>query len=86
MLAGQSLRSHRTLEGEKAYRLHQLDGQSVLIKKETVDALRRKRLIETNNKFPTATYFLTGKGRETASKLTDSFDAKPLTGRGDSAH
>jgi hypothetical protein len=64
---GLTLKSHRDLEGRKEYRLHALDGHSTLVPWEDVEALHSAGLIDSNKKFPSATYWLTEAGR---SRLT----------------
>ncbi len=61
---GSTLKSHRDLEGHKEYRLHTLDGQSTIVSWEDVAALQSIGLIDSNKKFPAATYWLTNAGRE----------------------
>ena len=63
--SGHTLKSHRDLEGHKAYRLHALDGQSTLVAWADVEALQAAGLIDSNKKFPSATYWLTERGRTT---------------------
>ncbi len=60
---GLTLKSHRDLDGHKEYRLHTLAGQSSLIAWEDVEALQAAGLIDSNKKFPAATYWLTDRGR-----------------------
>ena len=60
--SGLTLKSHRDLEGHKEYRLHTLDGQSTLVAWEDVAALQSANLIDSNKKFPAATYWLTNSG------------------------
>ena len=60
---GQILKSHRDLAGRKEYRLHTMTGQSSRITWETVAALQDLKLIDSNKKFPAATYWLTEAGR-----------------------
>jgi hypothetical protein len=60
---GQMLKSHRDLEGRKEYRLHALDGQAAPVAWEDVEALQAAGLIDSNKKFPSATYWLTDTGR-----------------------
>ena len=60
---GLTLKSHRDLEGRKEYRLHTLDGHSAVVAWEDVEALQSAGLIDSNKKFPAATYWLTGAGR-----------------------
>jgi hypothetical protein len=66
---GLTLKSHRDLEGRKEYRLHALAGPSTLLPWEDVEALQSAGLIDSNKKFPSATYWLTEAGRA-RSKLT----------------
>lgn len=72
MIVGWSLKSHRDIEGNKQFILHSLAGEKRDVDGETVHKLRRKRFIETNHKFPAATFLLTEKGRKAAGKLTES--------------
>ena len=60
---GLTLKSHRDLEGRKEYRLHALEGQSTLVAWADVAALQAAGLIDSNKKFPAATYWLTDRGR-----------------------
>jgi hypothetical protein len=60
---GLTLKSHRDLEGHKEYRLHTLKGQSTIVVWEDVEALQAAGLIDSNKKFPSATYWLTDTGR-----------------------
>jgi hypothetical protein len=61
---GLTLKSHRDLEGNKEYRLHDLDGHGTLVTWTDVEALQSAGLIDSNKKFPSATYWLTDTGRE----------------------
>ena len=61
--SGLTLKSHRDLEGRKEYRLHALDGHSDLAPWNDVEALQSAGLIDSNKKFPAATYWLTEAGR-----------------------
>jgi hypothetical protein len=65
------LKSHRSIDGEKVFRLHPLEGEPVAVQRATVDALLRDGLVTSNQKFPAATYMLTEKGRDLAAALTD---------------
>lgn len=64
---GLVVKSHRTSDGEKTFRLHALDG-SVLedIDPAVMGELQGWKLIDSNKKFPAASYLLTEKGREAA--------------------
>ncbi len=69
---GFSLKSHRYLDGAKVYRLHPLDGPAEPVDRAVVEALQERRLIQSNQKFPTATYLLTPAGKELAALLPDA--------------
>jgi hypothetical protein len=66
---GFTLKSHRDLEGHKEYRLHTLGGQSILVAWEDVETLQSAGLIDSNKKFPAATYWLTERGRAQLSLI-----------------
>jgi hypothetical protein len=63
MAGGSMLKAHRYLDGRKVYRLHGLDGQSRPVRAATVQALAELRLIDSNKKFPAASFWLTPAGR-----------------------
>ena len=67
MAGGQTLKAHRYLDGRKEYRLHALTGESELVAGSTVAALVEGGLIDSNKKFPAATFWLTDKGRAAAT-------------------
>jgi hypothetical protein len=60
---GLILKSHRDLEGRKEYRLHSPDGHVSSAAWDDVEALQSAGLIDSNKKFPAATYWLTDSGR-----------------------
>lgn len=62
MRNGAALKVHRTLDGEKAHRLHPLDGTPETVERELVESLVTLGLIQSNLKFPAATYLLTDRG------------------------
>ena len=62
MAGGSTLKAHRYLDGRKEYRLH-ASGGSELVAPATVEALVDSGLIDSNKKFPAATFWLTDKGR-----------------------
>lgn len=69
--AGDRLNVHRTVDGAKVYRLHRLDSTgAVAVDGADVDSLLRAGLIESNMKFPAATFLLTDKGAAAAAQLT----------------
>lgn len=59
MSRGVLLKSHRDIEGNKAFRLHRTGGQSRQISGDDVHKLRAAGLIDSNKKFPVATFWLT---------------------------
>jgi hypothetical protein len=60
---GQVLKVHRDLEGRKDFALISPAGTSSSVSRELVEALVQQRLIDSNKKFPAATYWLTDRGR-----------------------
>ncbi len=70
LVSGSRLQSHRHLDGRKEYSLHALDDRTQPIAAAVVERLRGLGLIESNMKFPAATYLLTTKGQQVASSLT----------------
>lgn len=69
MGSGSFLKSHRSLDGQKAYKLHPLQGPASVVPPEIVEMLRSLGLIDSNKKFPVATYWLTPEGRATLQQL-----------------
>ncbi|MEZ4860420.1 MAG: hypothetical protein R3C14_03905 [Caldilineaceae bacterium] len=59
LIQGATLKSHRTLDGNKVHRLHPLAGPPVVVVARTVRRLERTGMIRSNMKFPAATYLLT---------------------------
>lgn len=82
LINGATLKSHRYLSGAKLCQLHALDGSLQTVRRPTVDYLRRYGLIDSNKKFPAATYLLTEKGKEIALSLTESA-TYPLSATGE---
>ena len=80
LIDGWTLKVHRTLDGRKVCRLHPLDGEPETVRRTTVEGLREAGLIDSNKKFPAATYLLTEKGRQVAAALSES-DHQPLTAK-----
>ncbi|MCS7222016.1 MAG: hypothetical protein RML36_05740 [Anaerolineae bacterium] len=64
MAQGHFLRSHRDLEGRKTYLLHPLEGPPIPVAPALVERLCELGLIDSNKKFPVATYWLTAKARQ----------------------
>jgi hypothetical protein len=71
LACGSRLQDHRNLDGDKVYQLHPLDhAPAEIVVEATVEYLKRHKLIESNMKFPSATYLLTDKGAALAASLT----------------
>lgn len=64
---GSTLKSHRDIDGNKIYRLHALDGTVETPSPKAVEQLKIAGHIDSNKKFPAATYLLTDKGRQAIS-------------------
>src|SRR5690606_33694575 len=65
--AGDVLKVHRTLDGDKAWRLHPLDGSEPWqVEPKDAEALLARGLIDSNMKFPAATLLITPKGIKAA--------------------
>ena len=64
MANGWTLRSHRYLDGRKEHRLRSLSGRERAIAHAVVEQLVARGLIQSNQKFPVATYLLTERGRD----------------------
>ena len=62
MSHGGLLRSHRDIDGNKPFLLHLGPGQSMAVKPSDVRRLRESGLIDSNKKFPVATFWLTEAG------------------------
>jgi hypothetical protein len=60
---GEALKVHRDLEGHKVYRLHDPEGHAETIGRELAESLIDLSLIDSNKKFPAATFWLTETGR-----------------------
>jgi len=65
MAGGWTLKAHRYLDGRKEYRLHPLHGPSEIVTADLVELLVDQGLIDSNKKFPAATFWLTDLGRRT---------------------
>ena len=60
---GWTLKAHRDLEGGKTYQLHPLEGEAAVVRPELVQGLVARGLLDSNKKFPAATFWLTEPGR-----------------------
>ena len=68
MAKGATLKVHRTLDGAKEYRLHHLDGGVEAVEAQLVDRLVQRGWLDSNMKFPAATFLLTPAGRAALAK------------------
>ncbi len=66
---GHFLKAHRDVDGGKVYKLHSLEGEAQVVAPADVEALCEHGLIDSNKKFPAATFWLTERGRATVVKL-----------------
>lgn len=78
LASGAVLKVHRTLDGEKTYQLHG-DGGRKEIDPGTVERLAALGLVESNMKFPAATFLLSEAGADAAARLGGRL--RPLTSR-----
>jgi len=69
---GHFLKAHRDLEGNKTYKLHPLQGESYTVSGDDVQHLCDLGLLDSNKKFPAATFWLTEKGKALISQLSPS--------------
>jgi uncharacterized protein YjhX (UPF0386 family) len=68
---GDVLKVHRSMDGEKQFRLHALDGSAVqVVSSEDVELLMRLGLVGSNMKFPAATFLLTEAGAQRVRRQT----------------
>jgi hypothetical protein len=64
---GTFLKAHRDLEGNKTFQLHPRQGRAERVERADVEALVAAGLIDSNKKFPAATFWLTEKGAALAA-------------------
>ena len=72
---GTVLKVHRTVDGDKVYRLHQAGAPDQEIEPALVAALTDRDLLQSNMKFPAATFLLTDKGVAVARQLSGATGA-----------
>ncbi len=87
---GGSLKAHRDLEGRKVYLLRRPDGAAETVSEADVHRLVDSRLLDSNKKFPAATFFLTDRavavlGRASAGPPPKGLVATSLPPEGRSA-
>lgn len=66
---GATLKVHRTMDGAKEYRVHPLRGTAHAVPAPVVTALDKRGFIDSNMKFPAATFILTERGRAAVAAL-----------------
>ncbi len=72
---GAVLKVHRTVDGDKVHRLHQAGAPDQEIEPALVVALTDRDLLQSNMKFPAATFLLTDKGVAVARQLSGATGA-----------
>ncbi|MCB0064087.1 MAG: hypothetical protein KDE19_18315 [Caldilineaceae bacterium] len=80
LIAGAVLKAHRTMNGTKTHKLHCAGQPPQLVNKQVVRRLESQHLIQSNMKFPAATYLLTEQGAVLARQLV-GVQEEPLTVR-----
>ncbi len=68
---GATLKVHRTLDGEKTHRLYPLAGEPETVERGLVESLVTLGLIQSNLKFPAATYVLTNAGVQALAHMLE---------------
>lgn len=63
------VKAHRDIDGHKTYLLHPLQGDPQPINGDDVQALVDAGLIDSNKKFPAATFWLTETGKAMVKQL-----------------
>ena len=80
ILSGWTLKAHRDLDGAKVYRLHPPRGDIEIVAASTVQSLVSSGLLDSNKKFPAATFWLTEAGRRAAERLGAPKTGAPKVG------
>ncbi|MBI3241532.1 MAG: hypothetical protein HYZ49_04480 [Chloroflexi bacterium] len=75
---GHFLKAHRDVNGGKVYKLHPLEGEAQEVAPADVEALGEAGLIDSNKKFPAATFWLTERGKAAIAGITEG--QKPKRG------
>lgn len=70
LAAGWSLKAHRDIEGRKHFQLHHPDRPAEPVAWEVAESLAEHGLIDSNKKFPAATFWLTDEGKAAAEALS----------------
>lgn len=81
--SGDTLKVHRTVDGDKSYRLHPLNGAPPReIASADAVTLERNGLIVSNMKFPAATFQITERGVQQTRRAARPSRRRPLSGDG----
>ena len=75
LLSGDTLKSHRYLDGGKEYRLHPLNGEATPVEPQVVRSLEDNGCLLSNQKFPAATLILSDRGRRAAQTAQDAAES-----------
>jgi hypothetical protein len=78
---GHTLKAHRDIDGNKVYRLRRLDGQTEEVPAEVVQQLVERHLLDSNKKFPAATFYLTDLAVEVIGMDSATASTKGLVAR-----
>jgi hypothetical protein len=70
MARGHMIKSHRDLDGTKVFKIHAPSGQAEIIPSNLVHSLRENGWVDSNKKFPVATFWLTQAGRDLVRHLS----------------
>ena len=66
---GARLKDHRDIEGGKRYALTIDSADPIVVEAKQVEGLVARGLIDSNKKFPSATYWLTDAGKQAAAAM-----------------
>jgi hypothetical protein len=81
LVQGWTLKAHRHLDGQKECILHSLSYQQRTLECVIVEQLSQRGFIDSNKKFPAATFLLTEKGRQQVRNLQGNRVENPLTAK-----
>ncbi|MGQ0600598.1 MAG: hypothetical protein ACT4QE_02750 [Anaerolineales bacterium] len=70
LAAGWSLKAHRDIEGRKVFQLHHPDKPAEAVAWDVAEYLAEHGLIDSNKKFPAATFWLTEAGKAIVEEIS----------------
>lgn len=70
LAAGWALKAHRDIEGYKGFQLHHPDKPAEAVAWEVAEYLAEHGLIDSNKKFPAATFWLTNTGKAVVEEIS----------------